>query len=346
MTNMIDILFSDPPGGFRDQWINWALPYRQCIDCILVMHEVNLRGVDLNLLVMLEALIRERNVTRAAEAVAMSQPAMSRALARLRRLLDDPILVRGPEGLQPTIRARSLQPRLAALLNEAKGLIEPKGFDPLTYRGEWRIASTDHQTILQLPLFMARLAREAPHVDLRVSAASQDVFEKLGRGEIDLAFGVAETRVPQNLKRQGLYRDRFVTMLRRGHPALADWSLERFVALDHVLVTILDLDAGRGVMDDALEALGLSRRIALRLPHFFAAINIVATSDLVVTLPFTIAERFREEYRLAAIEPPLAYPHFEVISLWSEAVDHDPAGRFLRAIARDEARRIPGAMPL
>jgi DNA-binding transcriptional LysR family regulator len=320
------------------------ISYRQCIDRIVIMHQVNLRGVDLNLLVMLEALIRERNVTRAAETVAMSQPAMSRALARLRRLLDDPILVRGPDGLQPTLRARALQPRLAALLDEARGVIGARGFDPLTHRGQWRIASTDHQTILQLPLFMARLAREAPHVDIRVSPASQNVFEQLARGEIDLAFGVAETPVPDILKRQGLYRDRFVTILRQGHPALSDWSLERFAALDHVLVTILD--DGRGAMDNALGALGLSRRIALRLPHFFAAINIVAASDLVVTLPFTIAERFREEYRLAVIEPPLAYPPFEVIALWSEAVDHDPAGRFLRAIARDEARRIPGAMPL
>jgi DNA-binding transcriptional LysR family regulator len=308
------------------------------------MHQVNLRGVDLNLLVMLDALIRARNVTRAAEATAMSQPAMSRALARLRHLLGDPILVAGPGGLQPTSRARLLQPRLAALLEEARGVIGAESFDPLTYRGEWRIASTDHQTIMQLPLFMARLAREAPLVDVRVSAASQDVFARLAKGEIDIAFGVAETRVPRSLKRQGLYRDRFVTMLRAGHPALADWSLERFAALDHVLVTILD--DGRGAMDAALEGQGLARRIALRLPHFFAAINIVSASDLVVTLPFTIAQRFAKDYRLAVIEPPLAYPPFEVISLWSEAVDHDPAGRFLRAIVREEARRIPGAMPL
>jgi DNA-binding transcriptional LysR family regulator len=311
---------------------------------MMTMREVNLRGIDLNLLVALEALIEEANVTRAAGRAGMSQPAMSRALGRLRHLLGDQVLVRAAAGFQRTARAETLRPRLAGALAEIRGMIADEPFVPALYSGQWVIASTDHQTILLLPRLMARLSREMPRVDVRVVPLTNDARDRLLGGEIDLAFGVTETEVAPQLRRQALYRDRFVTLLRQGHPALADWSLARFAALDHVLVTIMD--DGKGAMDAVLEAQGMSRRIALRLPHFVAAIGIVATSDLAVTLPFSIASRFAQEFRLAIVETPLSRPPFEVVSIWSEVVDRDPAARHLRAIVREEARQIPGVLPM
>jgi DNA-binding transcriptional LysR family regulator len=306
------------------------------------MREVNLRGVDLNLLVALEALIEESNVTRAALRAGMSQPAMSRALGRLRHLLGDRLLVRGVSGLLRTARAETLRPRLAAVLSDIRGLLTEDAFDPLLHEGQWVIASTDHQTILLLPRLMARLSKEMPMVDVRIVPLGGDATDRLVAGRIDLAFAVAETAMPPQLRRQALYRDRLVTLLRQGHPALEDWSLARFVSLDHVLVTIMD--DGRGAVDAVLAGLGLSRRIALRLPHFVAAIGIVATSDLVVTLPFSIANRFARDFDLAIAEPPIQRPPFEVVSVWSEVVDRDHAQRMLRAIVREEARAIPGVM--
>jgi DNA-binding transcriptional LysR family regulator len=309
---------------------------------MFIMRQVDLRSVDLNLLVALEALLEEANVTRAAGRAGMSQPAMSRALGRLRALFGDKLLVRGAAGLLRTARADMLRPRLSAVLSEIRGLVAEESFDPRLHEGQWVIASTDHQTILLLPRLMARLSSQMPRVDVRVVPLGGDANERLLAGRIDLAFAVAETALPPTLRRQALYRDRFVTLLRRGHPALTNWSLERFVALDHVLVTIMD--DGRGAVDAVLEGMGLSRRIALRLPHFVAAIGIVATSDLIVTLPFTIASRFVAEFDLAIAEPPLNRPPFEVISVWSEVVDRDPAQRMLRAIVREEARAIPGVI--
>jgi DNA-binding transcriptional LysR family regulator len=308
------------------------------------MREVNLRGVDLNLLVALDALIEEANVTRAALRAGMSQPAMSRALGRLRHLLGDQLLVRGAAGLQRTTRAEALRPRLVALLAEVRSLVSDEVFVPHLYEGQWVIASTDHQTIMLLPRLMARISREMPKVDVRVVPLAGDVYPRLLSGEIDLAFSVSETPMPLQLRRQALYRDRFVTLLRQGHPALTDWTLARFAALDHVLVTIAD--DGKGVLDDTLAAHGMSRRIALRLPHFMAAIGIVATSDLVVTLPFSIAGRFAGAFGLAIVDPPLARQPFEAISIWSEAVDRDPAGQRLRALTREESRLIEGVMPV
>ncbi len=311
---------------------------------INIMRELNLRTIDLNLLTALEALFAEAHVTNAAMRAGMSQPAMSRALGRLRRLLNDPILVRGPSGYVLTARAQGLKPRLAVLLGDVRALVTEEEFDPRTLVTVLTIASTDHQTIMLLPRLMARLSKEAPRVDVRVVPFVDSTLDRMMDGTVDLAFGVGETMLPPMFKRQALYRDRFVTLVRKGHPAAGSMSVERFVSLDHVLVTIFD--DGRGAMDAVLAARGLTRRIALRLPHFFAAISIVAVSDLVVTLPMSIASRFAADYGLVILEPPIERPAFEVVSMWSEAVDRDPAARFLRGIVREEARKIEGVMPL
>ena len=308
------------------------------------MREVNLRSVDLNLLVALEALIEEANVTRAAVRAGMSQPAMSRALGRLRHLFGDPLLVRGVTGLQRSARADSLRPRIAVALGQIRDLIVDTPFVPETYEGQWVIASTDHQTVMLLPFLIARVSREMPKVDIRVVPLLADTNTKLLAGAIDLAFGIAEANMPPNLRRQSLYRDRFVTLLRQGHPALDHWSLSQFLTLDHMLVTIND--DGKGAIDAVLDTQGLSRRIALRLPHFIAAIGIVARSDLTVTLPFSIASRFAGEFGLTIVETPVARPPFEVVSIWSEVVDRDPPARYLRAIVKQEAAKVPGGMPI
>lgn len=306
------------------------------------MREANLRGLDLNLLVLLDALIEHRNVTRAAEAAGLSQPAMSRALSRLRAMLDDPILARGAGGLAPTRKALALQPRLRALLTGVRDLVGSAPFEPGVLKGLATLAATDHQTIMLLPRLMARLSREAPGLDVKVVPFLQATVGALREGVVDLAFGVAEHLPGPNLCSEPLYLDRFVTLMRAGHPAASgEWTAERFAALAHVLVTVLG--DGRGVLDDALDRMGLERRIALRLPHFYAAMCVAARTDLVVTLPASIAGRYAEEHGLVSRDPPFERPNFTVVSIWSEVLDADPANRFLRSLVREEALQIEGA---
>ncbi|MGP9822286.1 LysR family transcriptional regulator [Salinarimonas sp. NSM] len=309
------------------------------------MRETNLRGIDLNLLVLLDHLIAERNVTRAAAAANLSQPAMSRALGRLRALLHDPILVRGADGLVPTARALTLQPALARTLADVRDLLAPDAFEPAQWRGRVVISATDHQTIILLPEVIARLAREAPGLDLDVTPLRARELDALRDGRTHLSFGVAEAPLPPGLLRRALYEDRFVTVMRREHPAAAGaWTAADFAELDHVLVTVLG--EGRGFLDDQLARRGLARRLALRLPHFYAAMEVVARSDRVVTLPRTLAIRFAAGLDLAVREPPVDETRFTPTLIWSEVHDADPAMRWLRDLIAEEAARTPGATAL
>lgn len=312
--------------------------YGHCMFDMPRMREVNVRGLDLNLLGLLAFLLEHRSVTRAAAAANMSQPAMSRALGRLRAMFEDPLLVRGSAGLGPTPRAAELQAHLAQILRDVSGLVRKEEFDPASWAGPITIAATDHQTILLLPSLMARLARDAPQLDVRVVPFVSSLLSQLRDGAIDLSFSVADEPMPRGILSEPLYRDEFVTLLRRGHPASNDWTLERFAALDHVLVTILG--EGRGVLDDALEGRGLKRRLRLTLPHFYAAMAVVAKSELVVTLPRSLASRYLDTFDLVALPPPMPRAPFTVVAIWPEALDAEPSSTWLRAVVREEAASL------
>lgn len=318
----------------------------KCILDIVIMREVkmrdvNLRGIDLNLLTVLDILLEHRNVTRAAEAAGMSQPAMSRALGRLRALLRDPILARGVDGFVATPRALALRPALSRALAEIRAVVTIEDFDPARWRGAITIATTDHQSILLLPAVLARLAREAPGVDVAVVPFSSEALAALREGRLALSFAIDEVPLAQGLRAERLHRDSFVTMLREDHPAAdGPWTPETFAALDHVLVTVTG--EGGGAIDAELARLGLARRVALRLPHFLAAFAVVAESDLVVTLPLSLAERFAPVFGLARRAPPLPRPPFTATMIWPEMLDDDPACRWFRAVVREEATRLAG----
>jgi DNA-binding transcriptional LysR family regulator len=305
------------------------------------MREVNVRGLDLNLLGLLDLLLRHASVTRAAAAANLSQPAMSRALGRLRALFGDPLLVRGSAGFVLTPRAAALQAQLGPILSDIIDLVRGAEFDPAEWTGRITIAATDHQTILLLPSLMARLAAEAPRLDVKVVPFVAALLPELQDGRIDLSFSVAGEPLPRGIACEPLYQDSFVTLLRRGHPAIDHWDLNTFAGLDHVLVTILG--DGRGVYDDDLQRLGLTRHIRLTLPHFYAAMAVVARSDLVVTLPSSLAVDYIDAFELAALLPPVERPPFTVTALWPEALDSQPSSRWLRSLVREEAAGLGAA---
>jgi DNA-binding transcriptional LysR family regulator len=311
---------------------------------IVVMREVNLRTIDINLLTVLDALLERAHVTEAAQALNMSQPAVSRALARLRAMFGDPLLVRGGEGLVLTARAETLRAQLTPALSAIKNLVSSEPFNPATAKGTFTITATDSITILMLPRLMATLFREAPLLDVRVVPFSAETLADAAQGKIDIVIGIEETERDKIFRSEPLFTDRFVTLLRSGHPAAKDWSLDRYLSLDHVLITIFG--DGKGAIDMVLERAGLSRRIALRLPHFVAAMSIVSTSDLVLTAPATIAKRYAKELNLKVLETPVDRPPFTNVSIWSQVFDADPAHQFLRRKVVEAAGGIKGALPM
>jgi DNA-binding transcriptional LysR family regulator len=308
-----------------------------------------LARVDLNLLVAFDALVRERSVTRAAERVGITQSAMSHALRRLRELVGDPLLVRGQSGMVLTPRALVLVvPLQSALRTVGLALREPEPFDARRATRTFRIASPDLFDVVAVPLLLARIREHAPGVALNItSVADPQLAARLETGEVDVAVvpHVEQTRnAPPALPAQGLvrtrlFRDGFVCWLRAKHPALRGrnrLTLEAYAELPHALVA--PRGDGLGQVDEALAARGLSRRVVLRAPHFYAALAIVARSDLVLTAPTALAVA-EPRSRVVAVLPPIPLPRHDVNLLWHERFSSDPAHLFLReqigAVARD-----------
>jgi DNA-binding transcriptional LysR family regulator len=307
------------------------------------MHEADLQGVDLRLLALLEALFATRSVTRAGDRLDLSQPAASRALARLRALLHDPLFVRGADGLVPTRRAQALRAPLAAALGAVRALVVPPVFDPATATGTVRILAPDFDAAALVPPLLAALRTAAPGLDVALLPRRGDALAALAADDADLALGVY-ANAPAGFRRQRLYDDTMVCLLRRGHPALArPLTPARFAALHHALVTITG--EGGGVVDAVLAQRGLARRVVLRLPSFLAAPLVVARSDLVVTMPRRVATEFAAIAPLVLVEPPLPIPRFTVSQVWHERQHADPRHAFLRAtIAAVTAAHVrPGA---
>lgn len=308
-------------------------------------HDVNLAGIDLNLLVVLDALLAERHVTRAAAKVGLTQPAASHALARLRALLDDPILVRGPRGqMVPTDRAVAIAPRLRRSLDDLRIALrgEPV-FDPATARRTFRLAASDYAELLLLPALVERLARDAPHVELHFTQVDHDPSGPLAAGEIDCAIGVWRDRTwPAGFFHARLFDDTFRCLVRSGHPiAKRRLTLARFLELGHVLIA--PRASRGGYVDEALERLGKRRRVAVMVPHFLVAPHVIAASDLVITLPARVARTFAAPFDLAVLAPPVELPGFTTGLVWHERAHHDAGQRWLReqlaAVAESLGRR-------
>lgn len=301
-----------------------------------IMHAAHVSSVDLNLLVALDALLTERNVTRAAARVGLTQPAMSHALARLRRLFDDPLFVRTRGGILPTSRAEQLQEPIRRALREIEGALHGgPTFDPKTAQATFTIATSDYGAFVLVPDLAAAIAREAPGIDLRVLAIPEPLGSELEDGSIDLVIGLT-TGVPESLRRQKLFDERFVCVMREGHPAAEKpLTLTRFLALRHALVA----PRGRagGIVDDLLAARGLSRRVALTVPHFLVAPRVIARTDLVLTLAGRVADAFAEHEGLVVVPPPLALSGFSFHALWHVRRTRDPGHAWLRAKVLDAA---------
>ncbi|OEZ99179.1 HTH-type transcriptional regulator SyrM 1 [Duganella sp. HH101] len=295
---------------------------------IVNMHQVDLSTVDLNLLKLFEALVRERSVTQAGLRLGLSQPAASRALGRLRTMLGDRLVVRGKLGLELTPRGEALAGPVAKLLDDARGIVSPAVFDPASATGRVTIAAHDHLSLTVLAGLMARFERHAPALSLHIAQPAGDNVRLIEQGGADLALGIFEA-LPGSLHRRGLYTDSLVCVLRSGHPVVADGlSLERYVSLRHIAVTISGV--GESAVDVALSALGHTRHVALRVPHFLAGAMLVADSDMILTLPGRLARLLAQRLPLALLDVPLQLAPLSPAMIWHERVHRDPAHVWVR----------------
>ncbi|QRY77718.1 LysR family transcriptional regulator [Pseudomonas sp. PDNC002] len=288
----------------------------------------NLRRLDLNLLVTLDVLLREHNVTRAAEQLNFSQPSVSVHLAKLRDIFGDPLLLPGPRGMRPTARAESLREPLRLALEALEQAVAPSDpFDPAVAQNTWRVAATDYgESTILLPALSA-IRTSAPGTRLALLELSPPrIARQAEQGEIDLAFHTTEGS-PPSMRRRTLFSERYVLAGRAGHPKLKRKpSLAQFCQLEHVMVSP-DGGGFSGVTDEALAAVGLSRRVVLSVPHFLFVIAAVASSDLVAMVP---ARLVRENPALRVVEAPVEVPGYEMSMLWDERSHRDPAHRWLR----------------
>lgn len=309
---------------------------------IYKMSTVHSKTLDLNLLHALEALLRERSVTRAAHSLGMTQSAMSHALNRLRRFFDDPLFIRSGAAMTPTPRAESLQAAVIEVMATVRQRIHIEaGFNPLTARREFAICITDIGELVFLPALLKRLRREAPHCTLRtLQVPAEQIEGLLGRGEADLALGSYRT-APDGLYKQRLFMHRFSTIAHVSNTQIGSRiSLAQFERTPQIVVTL----TGRSSVayDKILEDQGIRRTVVLRTPHFLIVpLLLEHNPDLIATVPLELGNVFGRFGFIRALEPPLAVPRFAINQYWHPLYNNEPALVWLRGLIKQTFERYP-----
>lgn len=293
---------------------------------------------DLNLLRVLVVLLDERNVTRAAERLNLSQPAVSAALSRLRVAFDDPLFVPARRGVVPTPRAIDLGPRAQTILRDAEAMVHPRAFNPREVQATFDIGVNDFGTFSVVTPLLERLRFVAPGTRLHLRRLDQDISRQLDRQEIDIAITLlTEPSKPAHV--QTLFREAFGAVVRLDHPLIGDEiTLDTFCSMDHVKVSAADARL-RDPVDDALADLGQKRRIVLTLPSYFSLPQILRRTDLISVAPLRFLRYF--ETSLRQVHVPLRLPGFAMNMIWDDRTHASPSHRWLRSeIARLFSARL------
>lgn len=293
---------------------------------------MRLRDIDLNLIVALDALLREAHVSRAAARLEMSQSSMSLALSKLRAVFNDPLLVKGSAGLVLTAHARELAPRVEEALRHVDGLIHAQSdFDAKLARGTITLIVTDYIDFVLVPALTKTLSQLAPGVVLRVVGPNPRRFgEVFASGEVDVSVSYFPNP-PASLRVRPLFTDRLVGVARRGHPFLADRTdLDAFCRHGHVTVEPGQATMYNATIEQQLEVHGLSRRIVLTKPTFLGVPFIVEETDLLAAVPERVARGFTRFTQTEIFELPLAVEPLDVMLLWHDRSHNHPLHRWFR----------------
>ena len=304
---------------------------------MLLIHRMDIRAVDLNLLKAFDALMAERAVTRAGSRIGLSQPAMSHALSRLRGLFSDELFVRGRAGLEPSARAREIAPLISAAIEQIEAALNLGiGFDPAKSAGTFTAGMGEYAEIALVGRLAAAFARSAPRATLRLLPLhGADAAEQLERGAIDVAVAHLN-QLPAQIESTLLFRDPFVVAVRQGHPiAAAPLSVEAYAGQSHVLVS--PRGDVSGALDRILVDFGLRRRVALLVATYLALPAALAAADLVATVPSRTARQIAATAAVTILPLPVDFS-VTVSMAWHRRVTGEPAQAWFRSLLVEAAR--------
>lgn len=303
---------------------------------------MNQHRMDIHLLRCFEALMDERSVSRAAERMHVSQPAMSHALARLRRLFDDPLLLRTQTGMVPPRRALNARETVSRILLETENLLlRAVEFKPLTSRMRFVITAPEYVEHVLAPRLLQRLQQEAPGITLEIRVPDPDrATEWLEKGEIDFRLGWLRTP-PRTLRSQLLFRDGFVCLARKGHPQIrGSVSQEQYFSLPHVRSRFVRNSTSGRVIDEVAAAQGRELNVAVLMQNVFTVFHAVAHSDLIATVPSRLVQGVTGQLPLQLLEPPLPIPELRIHLFWHERTHQEASHRWFRQILIDTAKSL------
>lgn len=301
---------------------------------------MNLAGIDLNLMLVFDAVMAERHVTKAGTKIGLSQPAVSNALNRLRYHLKDELFIRGPEGMRPTPRAEELAAPIRTALSELETALDPAVFDPATARRTFHIATSDYVVAVLIAPLMKHLSRHAPGIDLRLLPSAGRIPEMLDAQDIDYAIS-AFGPMPERFEKLRLFETDYVCLMREGHPlSTQPMTVKTYAEADHVLVT--PRGDAVGFVDEVLAEKGLSRRVALTINQFAVAPAVVANSDLILTLPSRIADVYAVPFKLILQPCPLPAPpsYGNSTMIWHHKLAQHPAHLWFRKTVATVAQAL------
>jgi DNA-binding transcriptional LysR family regulator len=296
---------------------------------------MNLRKQDLALLMFFDALATHGSVSKAAQQMRVTQPAMSNALAKLRKMFGDPLFVKTREGVAPTPKALELMTPVRQALAGMEEILSTTGnFEPGTARVRLTVTATDYVDFVLMPRLVPYLEKHAPGLDLDIRVANRDMAnEWLEQGEIDFRIGWVR-RPLAKLHARTLYHDTFVCLVRRGHPVVkAKLAADDYCALPHVrtaLYRYMELTESGPIIDEAVAAIGQRLRIAVRAPDYLSVPFIVANSNLIATVPQRLATPFLRILPIRMLPPPLALPEISISLFWHERTQHSALHRWFR----------------
>lgn len=308
---------------------------------------MNISRIDLNLLVYLDVLLRERNVTKAADQLGISQPAMSNGLKRLRTLFDDPLLIRTSQGMTPTERAQELQPTISELIIGLEKAVQPRAkFNAAESEQVFRVMASDYAEATLIPPLIAKLRTEAPNVILDIMTPSDVSFPDVEQGRVDMVINRFDS-IPQSFHQKVLWSDDFSCLISKTNPVLEKFSLDSYLEAKHVWVSKTGMGVGVGMdpddvqrlgwVDEALTRIGVQRRITVFTRHYQAACLLAEQQDLIATIPSKMARQHEHNDRVRIVAPPFIIQPIALTMAWSPLLQHNPAHKWMRQLITQTA---------
>lgn len=306
---------------------------------------MNISRIDLNLLVYLDVLLREKNVTKAAGQLNITQPAMSNGLKRLRALLNDPVLVRTSEGMVPTQRAIDLAPTVSRILLELEQALQSEdAFDAAGSERVFRVMASDYAASTLLPPVLSKLGQIAPNVSVDIMTPSDVTFHDVETGKVDMAINRFD-ELPLSFHQKSVWLDSFSCLLSVNNPIAEQFNLDTYLASRHVWVSKTGYGVGVGIepqdilrlgwVDEALDKIGKKRAIRMFTRNYQVAMQFAAEDDLIATLPTKAAMLVKDDPRYLIIDPPFAIAPMELKMIWSPLLHHDAGHVWFRQLVTE-----------